>query len=213
MSIRDEITRIHPSDAAWPQGLSRLGSKQPSWLDVRGNTELLRERSTALFCSVRVPGRLVLDCYDLARLLGSSGETFIGGFQSALEREMLDHLLRGSANLVVALGRSLPGARIGRAWQRALETRRMLLLSPFRATLRRPDARSCELRNRVCAALASRCIIVHASSGGRVARLALELDLWGIPVRCPPHPANEDLRVLGATPLVGTAGILPVTGH
>ena len=58
------------------------------------------------------------------------------------------------------------------------------------------------------ASLANRCIIVHASSGGRVVKLAHELCRWRLPVSCPLHPANEDLRLLGVVPYA-TASDLP----
>ena len=60
-----------------------------------GRLSLLDEPLTALFCSQRCPGDLVLKTYDLARAMRDAGVPVIGGFQTPMERECLRLLLRG----------------------------------------------------------------------------------------------------------------------
>lgn len=197
----DEAAKVGPTDAIWPTRLARLGSEVPDGLVLFGNPELLGASSLGFFCSVRAPGRIIVESYDIARSLAASEGTVIGGFQSPLEREVLHCLLRGSASVIVCPARSVQGMIIPRGWRAALEQGRLLLASTFPTALRRPTSALAERRNRLAAALSSRVLILHAAAGGRLARLAQQCTLWGLPLHCFDHPANEDLRLLGATPL------------
>ena len=62
----------------------------------KGNFRLLDKPLTALFCSNRCPGDIILKTYDLARAKRDAGEPAVGGFQTPMERECLRLLLRGS---------------------------------------------------------------------------------------------------------------------
>ena len=112
----------------------------PSEMAHRGNLRLLDEPLTALFCSNRCPGDLILKTYDLARAMRDAGVPVIGGFQTPMERECLRLLLRGSQPVVVCPARSIDNMRIPRDWRPALDQDRMLILSAFPTTRRRPTA-------------------------------------------------------------------------
>lgn len=209
MGSRVELpSRLGRGAAHYPAGLERLGDDAPATIHLFGNSALLREPVLGLFCSISAPGRVVVEAYDVARSLARSGGTVAGGFQSPLEREVLDYLLRGSACAIVCPGRSLHDMRLPALWRRALAASRLLLLSPFPPDLKRPTSAVAEERNRVVAALASRLLFLYATPGGRLARLAREAAGWGLPMHCLDHPANEDLRVLGAASLPRTAPAL-----
>ena len=70
-----------------------------------------------IFCSVQCPGDLILKSYDLARALRAHPITLIGGFQSPIEKEFLELLLRQPATPArqrrapVAIRHSLPCPR------------------------------------------------------------------------------------------------------
>ena len=85
-------------------------------------------------------------------------------------------------------------------WRRALASGRMLLISPFPASVRRATLQLSDYRNRIAAALAERILLIHATPGGRLSRQMSELSGRGISLYCPDHPANTDLRLLGALP-------------
>jgi predicted Rossmann fold nucleotide-binding protein DprA/Smf involved in DNA uptake len=197
--------RVHAGTVLYPAALERLSDDAPAEIYLFGNTALLREPVLGLFCSIAAPGRVVVETYDVARSLARSGGTVAGGFQSPLEREVLDYLLRGSACAIICPGRSLHAMRLPALWRRALAASRLLLLSPFPPDLKRPTAAVAEERNRLVAALASRLLFLHATPGGRLARLARQAAGWGVPMYCLDHPANEDLRVLGAASLPRSA--------
>lgn len=198
--------RIARRAPLYPAALERLGDDAPASITLFGNTSLLEDACIGLFCSIHLPGSTVLEALDLARALATTRRTLVGGFQSPMEREMLRYLLGGTASVVLCPARGLEGMTLPARWRRPLRESRLLLLSAVADPVRRPTARVAELRNRVAAALSSRLIILHATSGGRLSRLAREASGWGVPLHCLDHASNEDLRVLGACPLRGPLG-------
>lgn len=194
----DAPARVARGGIGYPERLRRLGTDSPDELAVHGNAALLDDPIVALFSSVRIPGGAVVQAFDLARILAGSARTVAGGFQSPIEREMLDILLAGSASVIICPARGIEGLRIPTRWERPLAESRLLLLSPFQSKIRRPTSALADRRNAVVAATATRLLILHATPGGRLHRLAREAIGWGLPIQCLDHPANEDLRLLGA---------------
>ena len=72
-----------------------------------GNANLLALPKTALLSSRRVPPAAVMRCYDWATEARDAGRCVASGFQSALERDVLSFLLRGTSPIVLVLARSL----------------------------------------------------------------------------------------------------------
>ena len=132
---------------------------------MMGDPGILDRRLTGFFCSVRCPGGVILKTYDLARSLRNTDSTLIGGFQSSMEKEFLDLVLRGSASVVVCPARGLGNMRIPKGWKNPLTEGRLLLLSFFDETVRRPTAAISAKRNSCVATLADRLLIAHAERG------------------------------------------------
>lgn len=197
---------LEAGSAGWPSGLGRLGSETPVRLHAYGDAALLRRPLTGIFCSQRVPGRVVLQALELAQRLADAGIDVISGFQSPVERELLTILLRGRGGVVVCPARSLVGATVKRAWAEPLLSRRLLLVTQLDGDLRRPTAALAMRRNRMAAAMSSRVILLHATPGGQLWRLAAEIVSWAMPIECLEHRANADLRLLGAVPIPNCSG-------
>jgi len=119
-----------------------------------GNPEILNAKLLALFCSVKCPGKLILETYDLAQQLKQEGVAVIGGFHSPMERECLEILLRGTAPLVVCPARSVAKMRVRPELREPLANGRLLFLSPFNDKKRRATKETATTRNRFVAALA-----------------------------------------------------------
>ena len=169
----------------------------------KGNLSLLDEQLTALFCSNRCPGDLILKTYDLARAMRDAGVPVIGGFQTPMGRECLRLLLRGKQPVVVCPARGIDNMRLSRDWHPALDEGRLLVLSPFPATARRPTAELAAQRNDLVANLAQRVFITHAAPGSKTEAFARKLAANGKPLLTLDSPANENLVEMGAE-VVGT---------
>lgn len=177
-----QVLTLAPADACWPRQLdARLGTAVPSRLWAIGNVEILADHKVGLFCSVRCPGDAILGAYDAARKLRDQGVTVISGFHSPVEKECLRILLRGKQPIIICLARSFVKIRVPAEWRRALDSGRLLLLSPFEKRPRRPDTRSARRRNELVAALANEVLIIHATPGGQIDQLSRLADRWGIP--------------------------------
>ena len=167
-------------------------------LHAIGNRAILRLPLTALFCSNRCPGDIILKTYDLARAMRDAGVPVIGGFQTPMEKECLRLLLRGSQPVVVCPARGIQNMRIPREWRPALDAGRMLILSPFPPSQRRPTAKLAARRNELVADIAARVFIAHAAPDGATEALARRIAAVGKPILTIDSPANANLLAMGA---------------
>src|SRR5438128_6944111 len=68
------VTRLQQDDSGYPPTLCEyLGERAPTTLTALGNLDILRQKKLALFCSVKCPGTLILQTYDLACALRDAG--------------------------------------------------------------------------------------------------------------------------------------------
>jgi predicted Rossmann fold nucleotide-binding protein DprA/Smf involved in DNA uptake len=178
------LTIFKSTDSAYPARLhERLGEHAPRTLNCLGDFALLSQTKTGLFCSVRCPGDKILAAYDIARRLRDDGVTVISGFHSPVEKECLPILLRGKQPIIICLARAMEKFRIPAHWRGALDTGRLLVLSPFEKRPRRPTVESSYRRNELVAALSDEALVVHAEPGGNIARISELLRDWKISTR------------------------------
>ena len=138
-------------------------------------------------------------------MLRDSNVTIVGGFQSPMEKECLDLLLRGSASVVVCPARGLGQMRIPKNWKEPLAEGRLLILSFFADGIRRPTADLAVKRNAYIAALADRILIAHAEKGGKTEALCKEALAAGKPVFAIDSSDNVHLLDLGIVPVQAEA--------
>jgi len=175
---------VSPAHAGWPEKLSiRLGKSAPRKLHAIGPTNLLAQRKTALFCSARAPGDVVLHAHDAARRLREEEATVISGFHSPIEKDCLGILLRGKQPIIICLARSMERIRLPSAWRIGVDAGRLLILSLFQKHPRRPTTDSARQRNELVAAMADEVLIIHATAGGQIEQLSEMIHRWHIPLR------------------------------
>ena len=155
-----------------PPALRQSADADPTLtFTVRGNARLLTNRLVGFFCSESSPGDAILSTYDLALALRDTNLTFIGGFQSPMEKEFLTFVLRGAAPVIVCPARSITRMRLPAAWKAPLREGRLLLLSCFPDNIRRPTHQTATKRNALVADLATALLVPHAEPGGKVEQL------------------------------------------
>ena len=160
------------ADVRYPARLrERLGDDAPAQLTSLGNLDLLALSKTALFCSARCPGHAILRTYDQAAKWRDEGRCVISGFHSPVEKECLRILLRGQQPIIICPARALP-KRIPAEWEKPLADGRLLILSCFTATYRRPTKQLAARRNELVVALADEVWFAHITPGGRMEKLA-----------------------------------------
>jgi predicted Rossmann fold nucleotide-binding protein DprA/Smf involved in DNA uptake len=186
----------------YPENFSRyLGKEAPEVVHAIGNLAVLENPITALFCSQRCPGELILKTYDLIKELRSNGGTIISGFHSPVEKDCLTILLRGTQPIVICPARSIDNMRIPREWHQHLDNGRILILSPFSSKQYYISAQKSVYRNRFVAALSNEVIIIHAAPHSKTMTLSKEILSWQIPIHTFNQDDNQQLIELGAQSL------------
>jgi len=140
-----------------------------------GEVNILSNPLLGLLCSIRCPGRAIIQTYDLARALRDAGVPVIGGFHSPMEKECLDFLLRGKQPVVVCPARSITNMRMPSAWRKACDGGRLLILSPFAPKHGRISALLAEKRNRFVSLLADQFFVPYAAPGSKTEQLCQDL--------------------------------------
>lgn len=178
-----------------------LRSRAPATITALGNLEILSAQRLALFCSVKCPGKLILETYDLVQQLKQEGVAVVGGFHSPMERECLEILLRGTAPVVVCPARSIVKMRVRPELREPLENGRLLFLSPFDDKQRRATQENAMARNRFVSALADAVFIAYAAPGGKTEQFCREVLAWGKRLYVFDSPENAHLITIGVTPV------------
>lgn len=140
-----------------------------------GDVKILNNPLLGLLCSIRCPGRVIVQTYDLARALRDAGVPVIGGFHSPMEKECLDFLLRGKQPVVVCPARSITNMRLPLTWRKACDEGRLLILSPFAPKHKRVSALLAEKRNRFVSFLADQFFVPYAAPGSKTKQLCKDL--------------------------------------
>ena len=186
-------------DPSFPPQLAQyLGDEAPSRITFIGDPAIFNTKAVALICSVKCPGNIILQTYDLAQRLREAGVAVIGGFHSPMERECLRILLRGSQPVILCPPRGLQAMRIPSEHKAALEEGRLLYLSPFSDKLRRATVDTAQFRNRFVAAMAEHILAPYASPQSKTFELCRELKSWGKPLYMLSNDGNAALIDLGA---------------
>ncbi len=168
--------RIHRDHPAYPASLGKyLAEDAPEMITAIGNTDILGNKTLAVFCSVKCPGKIILKTYELMRKLREHGVTVISGFHSPMEQECLNILLRGKQPVIICPARGIEGMRIKKEYIKPIEAGRLLLLSSFSNKDNRISSKRAYRRNRFAAALADEILVPYAAPGSRTGALRKEL--------------------------------------
>ena len=197
-----EVTTLASSNPNYPAALlSKKGQAQFSRISIIGNPEILKRQLLGFFCSVKCPGDLILRTYDLARALRDAGVPVVSGFHSPIAKDCLDFLLRGNQPVVICPARSIVKMRLGRALKTGVERKKVLILSAFEETLKRPTANSSQLRNQFVGALASAVFVAYAEPGGKTEEFCKAVLADGKPLYTFESRYTKTLVDAGAMPI------------
>lgn len=196
------MRHLCPDNADYPSVLRQYRhTKTLPVVSAIGNLDLLQAKPLAFFCSVKCPGNLILQTYDLALALRNAGITVISGFHSPMEQECFTLLLRGTQPVIHCPARSIAKMRLSTEWKNAIAQNRLLLLSPFEGKVRRATADLAQTRNSFVTALAEDVFIAYAAAGSKTEVFARQVLAWGKPLLTLDSPENTGLITLGAKPV------------
>ena len=177
-----------------------------------GQNNFLGSKCLAIFCSIKCPGNLILQTYELAKSLRDNGITVISGFHSPMEQEVLNILLKGNQPIIICPARSIKNMRIPALWKPALEQNRLLIISPFAKGNKRMTQKNAIVRNKFVAKLADAVFIAYANPNSKTESFCSELRSTGKPIFTFDCPENQNLLALGVKPIsVSSMGSLAIS--
>ena len=143
-----------------------------------GNAALMERTRVAFLSSRRVVPAAVMRCYDWATGMrggGSAGRLappcVVGGFQSALERDVLKLLLSdGGPPIVMVLARGM-WRSVPMEYREAINAGRMLVVSPFSQGVVRVSKETAEKRNGWILDHCEEAVFASLDPNGSLARL------------------------------------------
>ena len=147
-------------------------------LQMLGNAALMERPKVAFLSSRKVAPAAVMRCYDWATGMrggGSAGRLalpcVVGGFQSALERDVLKLLLPdGGPPIVMVLARGM-WRSVPVEYREAINAGRMLVVSPFSQGVVRVSKETAEKRNSWILDRCDEAVFASLDPNGSLARL------------------------------------------
>ncbi|MCD8388317.1 MAG: hypothetical protein LUD17_15770 [Bacteroidales bacterium] len=148
---------------------------QPKFL---GSEELLkRKEMIGFFCSRHTLPASVMPTLDWAYEVRKREDTVvISGFQSDMEREVLDILLGGKCGIVIVLNRSIYKV-VPEAYASAFADGRLLFISLLGDGITRPSRQNAERRNRYIAECATSLVFSSVTPESSLYPLMAEYEL------------------------------------
>jgi hypothetical protein len=105
----------------------RDGTRVP--VALLGNTALLQNHKITYLCSSRCAPDRILPAHDKARFLRDTGATVASAFQTPIEHDARDILLRGESPMIWCRPRGIETLKIQSPWNAPFDQGRVLILS------------------------------------------------------------------------------------
>lgn len=131
-----------------------------------GNTEILGRHKVAFLCSSRCAPDRILPAHDKARALRDAGIVVASGFQTPIEHDAFDILLRGTGPIIWCPARSIDTLAVRAPWRKPLDDGRLLVLSFCPNGAARITREQSRQRTRCLVQFADEIFIAHATPGG-----------------------------------------------
>ena len=138
-----------------------------------GNISILNQHKVAFLCSRKCPGTAILKSLDWAIGQRDYGICVISGFHSGIEQDVLHYLLKGDQPIILALARGIK-KYLEAELKTAIDTGRLLKITPFAETVTRVTEETAIQRNRLMMEIADEVVIGYESPGGNLERLCRE---------------------------------------
>ena len=125
---------------------------------------------TAFLCSDMFSAGSVLKSYDWAGEMKRANQCVMSGFQSKMERDVFEILLKGSSPLIWVISRGMFD-RTPVKMQVHISSGRLLIVSPFDQAIKRPNRKLAFERNQFVVDNADELVFAHIHKGGMLERL------------------------------------------
>ena len=147
-------------------------------LTMLGEKSIWELPKTAFLSSSKFGPGSVLKSYDFASKMKLAGKCVISGFQSKLERDVLDLLLDGDSPLIMVHACGMPESAPVKLREH-ISSGRLLIVSPFDKRVKRVHRGLALQRNQFIVDNADEVVFAYMRSGGMLEQLKMR---EGVPV-------------------------------
>lgn len=140
-------------------------------MEFLGDIKILEREKTAFLSSRKVSPSAVIASYDWATKMRDDGVCVIGGFQSALEKDVLQFLLKGGRQPVVMVLARKMWRVVPKEFRAYIDEGRLLVVSPVAQTATRVSEETAAVRNRYILSNCSSAVFASIDPGGMLAGL------------------------------------------
>ena len=141
--------------------------------DSIGNMGLLDLPKVGFLASKNYDGESAAKTREWARAIGRQGKCVVSGFQSKLECDVFEILLKGECPIIMVLGRGIYDEVPDRL-QRHINSGRLLIISPFSQGINAATRDLAFVRNRLVADLCAEIVVGSLSPGGMLESVLLD---------------------------------------
>jgi len=145
---------------------------QTNKLSMLGDKSLWQLQKTAFFCSDKFSAGSVLKSYDWAAEMKLTGQCVISGFQSKIEKDVFDLLMKANSPLIWVIARGIfdrPPPKL----REYMESGKWLIVSPFDITIKRTHRGIAFERNQFIADNSDALVFAHVRTGGMLEQLTI----------------------------------------
>ena len=140
-----------------------------------GNIEIEGLNKTAFLCSQKCPAEIVLKSFDWAKKEREKGNCIVCGNHSQIEKDVFEILLKGKQPLILVLARSMK-TRWEPEIEKAVNEKRLLVISPFEKETKRVTRETAEIRNKKIIEISDKIIVGYKSKNGLLEKLLKRIE-------------------------------------
>lgn len=138
-----------------------------------GDKSLWELPKTAFFCSDKFSAGSVLKSYDWASEMKRTEQCVISGFQSKIEKDVFDILLKGGSPLIWVLASGIFDREPSKLREH-IKNGKLLIVSPFDKSIKRIHRGLAFERNQFIVNNADTVVFAHVRTGGMLEKLAIK---------------------------------------
>ena len=144
-------------------------------MNYKGESRILKLQKTAFLCSQQCPAEVVLKSYDWAKEQREQGNCIICGNHSQIEKDVFEILLKGKQPLILVLARGMK-TRWDPAIIKAVNEKRLLVISPFEKETKRVTRKTAEIRNKKIIEISDKIMVGYKSKNGQLKKLLKRIE-------------------------------------
>lgn len=142
---------------------------------IKGNKNLLYDKKCTFLSSKKYTASLSVNSFEWAENMRYSSKCITSGFQSPIEKDVLNYLLKGTCPVIMVLARGML-KKIDKNLVRHIDSGRLLIVSIFPESVKRITSETSFIRNKYIIDVADEIVVGYADPQGKLIQLLQNTD-------------------------------------